>query len=253
MSVRWKRTDRGVYRATIDRPGVKNAIDFATMDDLEGLVDRVEADDQARLLALTGAGDTFVSGGDLNIFANLEDDEEVASMSRRMKRLLVRLEQLNCWTVACINGPAFGGGCEMALAFDFRIGAADCRFGFVQARLAIPPGWGGLTRLVQLVGRSQALLWLGTGAIVDAKEARDAGLVDQLAVPGEFDDLVDGVIGRLADNSPQLIAALKQGARRAVDEPRDEALKAELKPFCQLWGSDAHRRQLEAFFDGDST
>lgn len=251
MTVRWKRSDNGVYRAVVDRPQVRNAIDFETMDALEELVDELEADAHARVLTLRGAGDAFVSGGDLNVFRKLDDTEDVARMSRRMKRLLVRLEQLDCWTVACINGAAFGGGCEMALAFDFRIASAQARLGFVQARLAIPPGWGGLTRLVKLVGRSQALLWLGSAAIVGAEEAEAAGLVDDVAPPRKFAEHVDHLVERLADNSPELIDALKQGASRVASQPRRQALQAELEPFCQLWGNDEHRRRLQQFLDDE--
>ena len=249
MTVRFNRTDAGVWRAVVDRPEVRNAIDFQCMADLEELVDQVEADDDARLLTLRGAGDAFISGGDLTIFAELEDDDEIAQMSQRMKRLLRRIERLNCFTVASINGAAFGGGCEMALAFDFRIAAAGARFGFVQAKLGIPPGWGGLTRLVRLVGRSQAMLWLGTAAVINAEEAHTAGLVDQVAPPRKFAEHTDGVIRRLAANAPELITALKRGAARAKALPLDEALQAELEPFCRLWGSDRHRRRIAQFLD----
>lgn len=249
MSVRWNRSEPGVYKAVIDRPEVRNAIDFETMDGLEEVVGEVEADDAARVMTLRGAGDAFVSGGDLELFSALETREEVAQMSQRMKALLARIENLDCWTVACINGAAFGGGCEMALAFDVRISSERARFGFVQAKLGIPPGWGGLTRLVRLVGRSQALFWLGSAAVIGADEARDAGLVDEVSPPRGFAEHVDKIITRLAGTSPQLIKTLKEGAERADTLPRDEALEAELEPFCQMWGSEEHRRRVQSFLD----
>lgn len=252
MTVRWTRTDDDVWRAVVDRPRVRNAIDFATMKDLERLVEEVGADDTARVLTLRGAGDAFVSGGDLREFAQLEDREEVARMSRRMKKLLVRIEQLDCWTVACVNGAAFGGGWELALAFDMRIASAGARFGFVQANLAIPPGWGGLTRLVRTVGRSQALLWLGSAATVGAEQAYRTGLVDDVAPPRRFAEHVDETIQQLASTSPQLIRALKQGAHHAESLTPKEALQRELEPFCDLWGNPEHRRRLEKFTDSDN-
>ncbi len=251
MSVRYRRSDSGVWRAVVDRPEVRNAVNFEVMADLESLVDEVEADDEARVLTLRGAGDAFISGGDLEVFANLDDEEDVARMSKRMKRLLERIEALDCWTVACVNGAAFGGGCEMALAFDFRVAADAARFGFVQAKLAIPPGWGGLTRLVRLVGRSQALWWLGTAATVGADEAARKGLVDEVAPPRQFADYADDVIKRLARTSPQLTSTLKQGASRAESEPYREAMRGELEPFVDLWGSEEHLESLAAFFESD--
>ena len=249
MTVRFEEKKNGVWRAVVDRPEKKNAIDAAAMSDLEELVGKIETSATARVLVLRGEGDAFVSGGDLDSFAEFDSQEDVAAMSRRMKQLLMRLERLSCWTVAAINGAAFGGGCELALAFDMRVCAERARFGFVQSKYAIPPGWGGLTRLVETVGRSRAMLWLGTAAIIGSEEAAQAGLVDSVAPPLQFSDHLDNVVSRLAKTSPQLIATLKEGARRAETKPRKEALDAELEPFCRLWMEGDHKARIAAVME----
>ncbi len=240
--------DGALVVATVDRPDALNAVDFEVMAALEQLLDELESNRTVRAFALTGAGDkSFISGGDLREFSTLETAEDAARMATRMKAILERIESLTCWTIAAINADAYGGGCETALAFDFRIASADARLGFTQARFNVTPGWGGLTRLVELVGRPTALRWLARSERVVADVARQAGLVDEVVEPGHLRACLDTWLDRLATDDPDLIAALKQGALRAVRSPRDEAIEAELAPFARLWASDGHHEKIARF------
>ncbi len=249
MSVWWSHSDDGrVFEVTISRPEALNAVDFETMEKLELALDEAEASADLRVFVLRGDGDkAFISGGDLKEFAALSTAAEGASMARRMVAILERIEALPCLTVAGINGPAYGGGTETALAFDIRIAAAHASMGFTQTKFAVPPGWGGLTRMVRLVGRSRALHWLATGAIVEAEQALNAGLVN--AVAGlSFDDFLADQVRRMARNSPEIIATLKAGSARAEELSRVESIAAELTPFAEHWGSDDHHARVAAFF-----
>ncbi|MGM0554833.1 MAG: enoyl-CoA hydratase/isomerase family protein [Myxococcota bacterium] len=234
--------------ATVNRPEALNAIDFEVMAALEGALDMLESDGDARVFALTGAGErSFISGGDLRKFASLETAADAAAMARRMKAILQRIENLDAWTIALVNADAYGGGCETTLAFDFRIASETARFGFTQARFNVTPGWGGLTRLVELVGRPTALEWLGRAQRVPATDALEAGLVDEVVAPKRLRSRLDAWVEELATGDPALIRALKQGAARATTAPRDEAIASELEPFAQLWSGQRHHDKIARF------
>src|SRR5574341_2119185 len=160
-----------VATLTIQRPEVKNAIDLATMDELDRAVAALETDRTLQAIILTGAGGTFVSGGDLKSLEMLEGIEVGRSMSRKMQAILLRLEGLEVPVIAAIEGHALGGGAEVALACDIRIAASDAKIGFKQIAMGIMVGWGGGQRLRALGGRGRALDLLLTGDIVTGEVA----------------------------------------------------------------------------------
>ncbi len=233
--------------AKISRPKALNAIDFEVLNALENLVDEVEQDDDIRVLIISGAGDKmFVSGGDLKKFHTIQDKDEMAVQARRIQRLLLRIEELPCWTVAHINGDAYGGGIELMLAFDFRLSVPSAKFGFTQGRFYLVPGWGGLTRLVEKVGRAKALEWLGKSEVIPANRVLAYGLIDHM-LPGEDPEKETlEWVEKLTKNVRKFIRILKQGALR-FSAHRREALEAETDPFSELWVDEQHIRRVEQF------
>lgn len=130
--------------AEINRPDAGNAINFEVMDALDELSQQIAEDESIRVFILSGVGHKFfASGGDIKEFSVLRTEADAAKMSKKMGRILERIETADCWTIACINGDAYGGGCETMLAFDFRVAVKHARFGFTQTRFYLPPGWGG--------------------------------------------------------------------------------------------------------------
>jgi enoyl-CoA hydratase len=235
---------------TINRPTTLNAIDFGVMESLEDAISMAEKDAKFRVVVLTGAGTrSFISGGDLRRFAKLTRREQVGMMALRMRVILERLEKLDAWVIAAVNGPAYGGGCETSLACDFRIAAAHATFGFTQANFSVPPGWGGLTRLVEVVGKPTALRWLAESAIVSADEALRAGLVHEVVAADRLEEAVRAWATRLSQHERPLIGAIKQGMVNAHSLPRRDAIEAELGPFVDCWLSDEHRLRIEAFLE----
>ena len=238
-----------VCRAIINRPESHNAINFAVMDELETLLDKIEQDSAIRCFILSGSGQkTFISGGDLREFHTIKTAEEAKPMARRMLAILKRIEQLPCWTIAAINGAAYGGGCEMMLAFDFRMAAPHATFGFTQGKFYLPPGWGGLTRLVEKVGRSTALLWLAEAKIIDAQTAQRHNLIDDIAGSSNWTDEIWERAKNLTKNDRPFIKNLKEGAMR-ITHARWEAIEAELDSFAQFWESDLHEERVEKFLN----
>lgn len=226
-----------------------NSINFALMEELENLLETLERDDRVRSFILTGSGEqVFISGGDLKEFHAIESADEARSMARRMLRILERIERLPCWTIASINGATYGGGCETMLAFDFRIASADAIFGFTQGKFYLPPGWGGLTRLVERVGRATALGWLAEAAVIDTETALRHTLIDRVASPGTLLEETRRWAGNLGVNDRTFIQALK---KRALDFDRNrwDSIAAELDPFSTFWEDERHRTRVENFLN----
>ncbi|HKJ30193.1 MAG TPA: enoyl-CoA hydratase/isomerase family protein [Balneolales bacterium] len=236
--------------AKIARPRALNAIDFEVMEQLESILDLLEKDEAIRVFILSGEGHkSFVSGGDLRKFSTLDTEEDGKKMAQRMTTILKRIEALNCITIACINGDAYGGGCETTLAFDFRIAAEHIRFGFTQARFYLPPGWGGLTRLVELVGRATALEWLASSAIINSRTALDKGLINKVVSTDALVDETKKWAEELSQNDRHFIRSLKENIRNMNSLSRDESLEVELSSFIKFWASEEHFNRIADFLN----
>ncbi len=247
MVLTQKRISDHILWARIDRPKARNAIDFEVMEKLEELVSFVEEEEEVRVLVLSGAGDeSFVSGGDLKKFHTIKARDEAAAKAKRMQNLLTRIEELPCWTIACINGDTYGGGIELMLAFDFRLSVPSAKFGFTQGRFYLVPGWGGLTRLVEKVGRAKALEWLGKSEINDAHTVLAYGLIEDVLPGNSMETEVVDWSEKLTKNDRNFIRIIKEGAAR-YSVHRKEALEAEIEPFSNLWVDEQHIERVEKF------
>ncbi|MGN8225293.1 enoyl-CoA hydratase/isomerase family protein [Gracilimonas sp. BCB1] len=247
MSITRKRISPHILWATINRPEARNAIDFDVMDELEQLLNTLENDDEIRVFILSGTGEqSFVAGGDLKKFHTIQSKEKAMEMSRRMHDIFNRIERLSCWTIACINGAAYGGGIELMLAFDFRLSVPDAKFGFTQGRFYLVPGWGGLTRLVEKVGRAKALEWCGKAEVHSANSVLAHGLIEDIVMGKDLESEALEWAEKLTKNDRKFIQTLKQGASR-LSSHRKESLEAEIEPFAELWEDAEHMQRVETF------
>ena len=232
----------------VDRPGALNAIDFEVMEALEEVNRGLASERDLRAMVLRGAGErSFISGGDLKAFAPLTGEDDARMMASRMKGILSTFEALDCWIIASIDGAAFGGGCETLLAADFRIASSDAKFGWTQTRFAVPCGWGGMTRLVERVGRARALSWLGRCVTLSADEALAAGMIDEVVSQDMLTERTEVFARELCERSREMIGALKSMSLMGRRLPREEAIEAEVEPFAKLWAGDEHHRRVDAF------
>jgi enoyl-CoA hydratase len=237
----------GVGLITIDRPAVHNAISLATMAELDRVLSWLETKSRVGALVLTGAGErTFVSGGDLKDFAQLETHEAAAAMSRLMQSLMARFEKLPVPVIGAINGDCLGGGCEVALAADIRVVSDGSRFGFKQVALGITPAWGGRRRLLRLVGRAKALMLLLSGELLDASEAERIGLADKVVPRGHELAAAMELAQQIAANPPLAVRAIKRAVNHdsATSDPDGIVFEADL--FAETWISNDHQEALAA-------
>src|SRR3984957_1127453 len=225
--------DDGLAVVTIDRPHARNAIALDTMEQLEKALDAAAG---ARVLVIKGAGDrAFVSGGDLKELSALRSEEDASAMAKRMRSICDQLAAFPAPVIAALNGHAFGGGAEVAVAADIRVAADDIKIAFNQVELEIMPAWVGAERLAALVGHSKALLLAGTGTAVDAAEAQRIGLVDRVLPRASFNDNWRALARSLA-NRPA--GEIKRVITRVSPE---EAVAS----FARLWVSDEHWQAAE--------
>ena len=225
--------DDGLAVLTIDRPHARNAISLDTMQQLENALDAATG---ARTLVIRGAGDrAFVSGGDLKELSALRTEEDAAAMAKRMRSICDQLAGFPAPVIAALNGHAFGGGAEVAVAADIRVAADDIKIAFNQVDLEIMPAWGGAERLAALVGKGRALLLAGTGTALNAGEAERIGLVDLVFPRATFDEGWRSIARSLARHPATEIKRVISGVSP------DEAIAS----FARLWVADAHWRAAE--------
>ncbi|HYZ19798.1 MAG TPA: enoyl-CoA hydratase-related protein [Gaiellaceae bacterium] len=239
--------DDAVAVVTVNRPDALNALDAPTLTELRDRLRETADDPEVRVVVLTGAGDrAFVAGADIKYMSALGVDEarEWGRLGQEAGRLL---ETMPKPTIAAINGFALGGGCELALACDFRYASTGAKLGQPEVNLGIIPGWGGTQRLSRAVGIGLAKELILTGRMVDADEALRIGLVNAVFEPVELREKTMETARALAAKGPLALAAAKAALNRALAGDHAENLEREADDFGQLFSSDDAREGMTAF------
>jgi enoyl-CoA hydratase len=215
-------TKDSITRITINRRDVMNALNRATLRELEDALDGAQNDSSVRVLILTGAGDkSFVAGGDINELAK-QTPHDGTKFGLIGQKVLHRLETLGKPSIAAINGFALGGGCELALACTLRIASRTARLGQPEVKLGIIPGLGGTQRLPRLCGKGVALELILTGEMISAEEALRVGLVNLVVEPAELMATAEKIAHKIAANAPLAVKfsteAIERGPQMALEE-----------------------------------
>ncbi len=171
-----------VLKVWINRPEKRNAISSRVMEDLETVCEKIEKERKFKALILTGEGKVFSAGADLKEIATLFGKAK-HEFTQRAQLLLQRIEQLPLLTLAAINGHAFGGGLELALACDLRFIVPGAKIGLTEVRLGLIPAWGGTQRLPKLIKLGKAKQMILLGEPIDATQALELGLVSRICSP----------------------------------------------------------------------
>jgi enoyl-CoA hydratase/carnithine racemase len=242
-----KMADDGIAVLTFNRPQARNALTWEAMQAFQVALEALRGTPGLRALILTGAQGAFCSGGDLVELHDYPTALDGARLAGLMGDTLAYLEALPVPTIAAIEGPALGGGAEIALACDLRVMADGATFGLMHVRLGIIPAWGGRQRLV---GYARALELLTLGEVLNAQEAVSRGLanrhVDQGQALGEAPELARSIAARDAD----AVQAIKRFLRAGQTLPFEESLTAERAEFPPLWAAPAHLKASAGFLAG---
>jgi enoyl-CoA hydratase len=233
----------------LDRPKALNALNTATLAELESAFEAASSDAKTRVVLLTGTGGrAFAAGADIRELAAIPA-EEGRAFALRGQAIFRRIETLGKPVIACIQGFALGGGCELAMACTLRIAADDARFGQPEVKLGIIAGYGGTQRLPRLVGRGTALKLLLTGAVIDAQEALRIGLVDEVVPAAELMSRAEALALEIAANAPLAVAETLHAVDEGLGLPLELALLREAARFGTLSGTADKAEGARAFLD----
>lgn len=233
---------------TIDRPEAKNALNRETMALLLQAAEDARRDPTLRAVVITGAGDAFVSGGDLRELRDATTEAQATAFSEAGAELCARLEALPVPVIAALPGPALGGGAELALACDLRVADARATMSFRQVRMGVTTAWGTVARLVALVGRSTAARLLYTSHDLSAADAKVAGLVDEVVANGSCTEVAIAWALDATQGSPAAIASMKALLRTAC-APSDALAAEERRRFVETWTGPDHAEAMSAYFE----
>lgn len=242
----------GVIIWTVDRPEAKNALDHAMLDRLARAIRDATADRDIRAAIITGAGDVFVSGGDLRELRGRDSPEDAERLSDAGYELTSAIGEAPFPIIAALPGPAIGGGAELAIACDMRIADARARMSFRQVRMGVSTAWGSISRLVALVGAGTAGRLLYTAQEICAAEAKLLGLVDEVTDNGLARPTAIAWASDIALGSPKAIGESKRLLREATACARD-IRSLERQVFVETWSGPDHREAIDAYFERRSS
>jgi enoyl-CoA hydratase len=232
---------------TLNRPHVLNALNTQLFDDLERAFTFLAQDPTVRVILLTGAGEkAFAAGADIAELAEL-DAAATQQKALRGQSVFALIEASPRPVLACINGFALGGGCELALACTLRLAADTARLGQPEVKLGLIPGYGGTQRLPRLIGPAAALKLILTAEIIPASEALRIGLVDEVVPAAELLPRAHTLAALIAAQAPLAIAAALEAVHRGLPLPLDAALQLEAELFGSLAATADKKEGVEAF------
>lgn len=241
--------DGAVATVTVNRPKVLNALNAATLGELETAITALGADGQVRAIVLTGAGEkAFVAGADINELAVLTPAEG-KEHARRGQVIFSRIEQLGKPVIAAINGFALGGGCELAMACTLRVAADTARLGQPEINLGIIPGYAGSQRLPRLVGKGRALELLLTGDMVTAQRAFEIGLVNMVVPGAELMATATRLAQTLAGKAPVAVRYIIEAVNHGLDMPLGQAEFLETALFGAVASTEDTKEGTAAFLE----
>ena len=216
---------------TINRPKKLNALNIATVGEIDRAIGEAAEDPGIWAVCLTGAGDrSFVAGADIEELNTL-GPIEAKGFADRGQAVFSRIEKMSKPVIAAVNGFAFGGGCELAMACHFRIATTAAVFGQPEVKLGLIPGYGGTQRLPRLIGRGRAMELLLSGRNVSAEEAERIGLVNRVCEPEELEGVVEEFLKPILRNGPLAVAHCIEAVNRGLGLSRDEGCAVEASLF----------------------
>ena len=233
---------RGIAFVTINRPEKRNAMDPATMDALAAAADAVDADPEARVMVLTGAGTAFSAGMDLQAFSQ-GDRSRPAGRSRFPARPATKP------AIAAVNGPAVAGGFELVLACDLAVAAESASFGLSEVQVGLFAAGGGVFRLPRIAGPRLAMELLLTGDRIDARRALEHGIVNQVVPAAEVLTRAEELASRIAAAAPLGVAETLKLARRAYDLPEEELWRVTGDAWGRVFSSEDALEGARAFVE----
>ncbi len=234
---------------TVNRPKALNALNMATMEELRVAFEDIQNDGGVRTAILTGAGEkAFVAGADIHELAQ-QDAVSGKAFALRGQAVLELIENLGKPVIACINGFALGGGCELALACTMRLASESAKLGQPEVKLGIVPGYGGSQRLPRLVGKGIAMQLVLTGEMISAQEALRIGLVNEVVPSAELIGRAEAIAGKIHANAPLAVQYALEAVNKGMEMPLSEGLFLEATLFGVCCATADKKEGTSAFLE----
>jgi enoyl-CoA hydratase len=242
-------TDGAIAALTINRPDKRNAVNNATVEEIDQALDQVEANPDLRVLILTGAGEkAFVAGADIKEL-DLRDTILGRTETRRRQEVYTRIEQLEIPSIAAINGWALGTGLELTMVCTLRVASSNAKMGQPEVKLGIIPGAGGTYRLPRLVGMGRAMEMILIGVPVTADEALAMGLVNRVVPPEKLMEEVRTLAKTIAALPKLAVQYAKEAVLRCVEGSLVEGLAHESYLHALACGTQDKKEGVASFLE----
>lgn len=244
---RFEIDENGVATLTIDREDVRNALDLDTWNDLDRFIEYADTEPSIRAVVITGAGQkSFAAGADIRM---MKVKKPLDVMNGRAQRILDKFEKCSKAIVAAVNGFAFGGGFELALACDIRIVAQNAKFGLPEAGLGLLPGVGGTQRLTRVVGIGRAKEIILAGRVISGEEAVSMGVAYRCVPYDELLAEAKKCATEIARKGPVAVRLAKQAIRAAMSADQESGMLIELLSLSVLCGTEDKDEGVQAFLE----
>ena len=239
----------GIATITFNRPKALNALNGALLTEFSQALDEIAADEDIRVLVLTGAGDkSFVAGADITELATF-DSLKAKAFAKKGHDTINKLQLLPIAVIAAVNGFALGGGTEIAIACDFIYASENAKFGQPEINLGVVPGFGGTQRLPRLIGTNMAKELIFTGKMVSAEEALQIGLANKVVPQENLMEEVMKTAGVIATKGKVSLREAKQAVNRGMNMDLAQGCSVEIDAFALCYASPDAKEGTNAFVE----
>ena len=243
------RSQNGIATITINRPDVLNAVNDVVVSELSQALTDAISEESIGVIILTGAGEkAFVAGADIKKMSKMNSNEAL-EFGKNGQEMTSIIENSPKPVIAAVNGFAFGGGCEIALACHIRIASDTAVFSQPEVKLGLIPGWGGTQRLPKIVGKGKANEMILTGEMVSADEAYRIGLVNATVAHKDLEESCRKMGETMLHNSPNAIAKSLASINAGSGISIEDGLDIEVNNFSQLFSTEEAKEGLTAFIE----
>ncbi|WP_236975794.1 enoyl-CoA hydratase/isomerase family protein [Membranihabitans maritimus] len=235
---------------SINREEQLNSLNKDTFKEIKSLLDTIplEGDDAIQAIIITGAGSkAFAAGADIKEFTAITS-REAEDLSIEGQKVFEEIENFPVPVIAAINGYALGGGFELALCCHIRIASSTSRMGLPECKLGLIPGYGGTQRLTHLVGRAKAIEIICSGEMMEARQAKDLGIVSYVTTPGNAVTKSLEVIRKITEHAPLSVKHVLKATHLNTIDP-DKGYQYESKSFAQLFDTEDSKEGISAFLE----
>lgn len=234
---------------TVNRPKVLNALNMATMEELRAAFHEIKNDAAIRVVIFTGSGEkAFIAGADIGELAK-NDAVSGKEYTHRGQNVLNLIENLGKPVIACINGFALGGGCEIAMACTMRLASDNAKLGQPEVKLGIIPGYGGTQRLPRLVGKGIAMEMVLAGEMITAHEAHRIGLVNEVVPSAELIPRAEAIASKITANAPLAVQYAMEAVNKGMEMSLAEGLYLEAVLFGVACATEDKTEGTRAFLE----